>query len=45
MFGIWRDQQLNEIAVSDRGTFRGLTQFLRRSVSAGPQTSEYKSDR
>ena len=33
------------IAVSDRATLRGLTQFLRRSVSARPQTAEYKSHR
>jgi hypothetical protein len=34
-----------QIAVSDRGTLRGLTQFLRRSVSACPQTPECKSHR
>jgi hypothetical protein len=35
----------NGIAVSDRGTLRGLTQFLRCSVSACPQTVECKSHR
>ena len=35
----------NKIAVSDRGTLRGLTQFLRCSVSACPQTVECKSHR
>ena len=45
MFNIGCGQQLNEIAVSDRGTLRGLTQFPRRSVSARPQIAEYKSHR
>ena len=36
------DQQ---IAVSERGAFRRLTQFLRRSVSVCPQTAECKSHR
>jgi len=33
MFDIGCDQQLNEIAVSDRGTLRGLTQFCGRLES------------
>ena len=37
--------RLDEIGVSDRATLRGLTQFLRRSVSARPQTAECKSHR
>src|SRR5258708_6324208 len=35
---------LEEIAVSDRATLRGLTQFSPRSVSARPQAAECKSD-
>jgi hypothetical protein len=35
----------DKIAVSDRGTLRGLTQCLRRSVSVCPQTAECKSHR
>ena len=30
------NRQINEIAVSDRATMRGLTQFMRRSVFARP---------
>jgi hypothetical protein len=33
-------RQLNEIAVKDRKTLRGLTQFLRASVVARSQTIE-----
>jgi hypothetical protein len=39
----WSEKQLNETAVSDRATLRGLTQFLRRAISPCPQTAEYKS--
>src|SRR5215471_3370373 len=35
--------QLNEIAVSDRATLRGLTQFLTQSLDASPQIGEDKS--
>ena len=35
----------DQIAVSDRKTLRGLTQFLRRSIWAGLQVAEYKRHR
>src|SRR5262245_9071056 len=38
-----RRSRLNEIAVSDRVTLRGLTQFLTQSLDARPQTAEDKS--
>ena len=39
------DVKPSEIAVSDRGTLGGLTQFLRRSVVLAPQIAEYKRHR
>jgi len=38
-----RRSRLNEIAVSDQGTYKGLTQFLTQSLDVSPQIAEDKS--